>query len=410
MNKSTIGVASEAGRVRSVSSEKERALALLALEETVRPLIRLSLRGLERMWLKDRGLFCFTMRDGDRGPRPEGISLRYTAMTLLGLHRVSKSGWTIPFDLEEMLEGAISALPTTRNIGNIGLLLWSGAVLTGRVDPRIAAALERNGSFYQEAGNGIYATTELSWLLIGLIAAAEAASGPERAKFDEMAHLAYRLLRRNLNTETALFAFSTQLSNGWLRPLRSRLGFFDGQVYGIYAFAQYAKRFSDSEALAHAKRCAERICEAQGELGEWAWHYNTLRGRVVDRYPVYAVHQHGMAPLALKGLAAISMEDYHLEIERGLRWLQGENPLRFQFVDEANAVIWRSMRRRRPLSKAIYLNKLVSFVGPTDWLSAFDQSALFKIDRECRPYELGWLLFAFADVPPEERGALGSNG
>ena len=117
-----------------------------------------------------------------------------------------------------------------------------------------------------------------------------------------------------------------------------------------------------------------------------------------------------MAPLALKGLAAISMEDYRLEIERGLRWLQAENPLRFQFVDEANAVIWRSMRRRRPLSKASYLNKLVSFVGPTDWLSAFDQSALFKNDRECRPYELGWLLFAFADVPPEERGALGSNG
>lgn len=399
MKESVIRVPSEARNFANGIAENERTFAL---EATVRPLIRLSLRGLERMWLKERGLFCFTLRDGEKGPRPEGVSLRYTAITLLGLHRLSKSGWPVPFDLDEMLERSIGGLETTRNIGNVGLVLWACAERAGRVDPRISAVIDRHGSFHQEAGNGVYATTELAWLLIGLIAAAEVSSGPERAKLDGMAQLAYRLLRRNFSGESGLFAFSTQLANGWLRPLRSRLGFFDGQVYGIYAFAQYAKRFSDSEALAQAKRCAERICDAQGDLGEWSWHYNTLRGRVVDRYPVYAVHQHGMAPLALKGLAAVSMEDYRFEIERGLGWLFGKNPLGFQFVDERNAVIWRSMRRRPPISKAIYLNKLVSFVGPTGWLSAFDQSALFMIDRECRPYELGWLLFAFADVPPAE--------
>lgn len=372
------------------------------LEETVRPLIQLSLTGLERMWMRDQGLFCFTVRDGKRGPLPEGISLRYTAITLLGLHRAEANGWTVPLDIKTILRQSVDAAPTTRNIGTLALILWASAALTQKVDPKIDAAIRSHGPFYQEAGNGVYATTELAWLLIAMIEAAEVSSGSERTRFEETAHLAYRLLKRNFHSESSLFSFSTQVSNSWTRPLRSRLGFFDGQVYGIYAFAQYARHFSDGEALSHAKRCAERICDFQGERGEWAWHYNALRGKVIDQYPVYAVHQHGMAPLALKGLSEISTGDYRLEIMRGLQWLLGENPLGYRFVDEAHSVIWRSMKRRPPLAKAIYLNKVASFIGPTGWISALDHPGLMTIDRECRPYELGWLLFAFSDIPPKK--------
>ncbi len=371
-------------------------------EEVIRPLIHLSLKGLERMWMKDQGLFCFTMRDGQKGPTPEGVSLRYTAISLLGLHRAAANGWPVPLDLKMILRQTIGAAPTTRNIGTLALILWAGAAMNQKVDPKIDSAILLHGPFYQEAGNGVYATTELSWLLIAMIEAAEVSCGSERARFEETAHLIYRLLKRNFNSETSLFSFSTQVSHKWLYSLRSRLGFFDGQVYGIYAFAQYARHFSDGEALSHAKRCAEKICDFQGERGEWAWHYNALCGKVVDRYPVYAVHQHGMAPLALKGLSEISTGDYRLEINRGLQWLFGENPLGFRFVDDEHAVIWRSMRRRPPVANAIYLNKVASFVGPTGWISAFDQPSLLMIDRECRPYELGWLLFSFSDIPPKK--------
>ncbi|MCG3112827.1 MAG: hypothetical protein MCM46_13505 [Candidatus Manganitrophus sp. SB1] len=377
------------------------------LEETVRPLIELSIKGLERMWMKDQGLFCFTVRDGQNGPAPEGVSLRYTAITLLGLHRAATNGWPVPLDLKSILRQTIDAAPTTRNIGTLALILWAGAALTQKVDPKVEAAIRSHGPFYQEAGNGVYATTELAWLLIAMIEAAEITTGAERHRFEETAHLAYRLLKRNFNSRSSLFAFSTQLSSSWTRPLRSRLGFFDGQVYGIYSFAQYARHFSDGEALSHAKHCAERICDFQGGRGEWAWHYNALRGKMVDRYPVYAVHQHGMAPLALKGLSEISTGDYRVEITRGLRYLFGENPLGFQFVDEAHSVIWRSMKRRSPMAKAIYINKVASFVGPTGWISALDHPSLMMIDRECRPYELGWLLFAFSDIPPKKEGGHG---
>ena len=132
---------------------------------------------------------------------------------------------------------------------------------------------------------------------------------------------------------------------------------------------------------------------------EWAWHYNTQTGRVVEPYPIYSVHQHGMAPLALKGLSAVSGEDFSEEVERGLQWIFGENPLQFTFVDPEHALIWRSMKRKFPLAKVIYLNKFSSFIGPTEWVSGLDRPPLLTIDRECRPYELGWLLFSFADIP-----------
>ena len=95
------------------------------LEEAVRPLIELSIKGLERMWMKDQGLFCFTVRDGQNGPAPEGVSLRYTAITLLGLHRAATNGWPVPLDLRTTLRLTIEAAPTTRNIGTPPW--WGGA-------------------------------------------------------------------------------------------------------------------------------------------------------------------------------------------------------------------------------------------------------------------------------------------
>ncbi len=381
-----------------------------SLEKKIRPLMLLSLTGLEQMLMKKEGLFCFTVRDGKNGPKPEGISLRYTAMTLLGLHRAQQNGWPVRFDLYEILNQTIRSIPTTRNVGTLGLILWAYCELTGKVDSRIKMAMTSFGPFYQEQGNGVYATTELSWLLVGLIEASKAASPQEKGAFIEMAREVYRLLKRNFIPETGLFIFSRQVSNGWWEPLRSRLGFFDAQVYGAYAFAQYARMFSDPEALSNAGHCARAFCRFQGKRGEWAWHYNTQTGRVVDPYPIYSVHQHAMAPLGLKGLSAVSGEDFSREIQKGLPWIFGENPLQFMFIDLEHALIWRSMKRKFPLAKVIYFNKFSSFIGPTEWVSGLDRPPLLTIDRECRPYELGWLLFSFADIPYRQEGALPPQG
>ena len=164
-----------------------------SIEEKIRPLMLLSLAGLEQMLLKKEGLFCFTVRDGKSGPAPEGISLRYTAITLLGLHRAAQNGWPVPFDLYEILNQTVRAIPTTRNIGTLGLILWAYCELTGKVDSRIKMAITSYGPPHQEQGNGVFATTELAWLLVGLIEASKVATPQEKGTFVEMAHDTYRL-------------------------------------------------------------------------------------------------------------------------------------------------------------------------------------------------------------------------
>ncbi|HLG22454.1 MAG TPA: polysaccharide deacetylase family protein, partial [Candidatus Manganitrophaceae bacterium] len=365
------------------------------LDDAVHPLMSLCLKGLERMWAPRERLFCFTFRDGRNGPAPEGLSARYTAIALLGLHRAAERGWPSRLDREAILNGVIGSIPSVRNIGTLGLILWASSRVARRVDARVMAAIASYGPFYREKGGRVYATTELAWLLIGLLEAGAAASLREKAELMELAQGAYRLLKGNFNPKTGLFAFSNQ------PPFRSRLGFFDGQVYGMYAFSEYAGAFGDGEALENAVRLARAVTRLQGERGEWAWHYNKERGSVVERYPVYSVHQHGMAPMALKKLSEVSGEDFSREIDKGLKWIFGENPLGFHFADPERGLIWRSMKRRFPAEKGIYLKKLFSLAGASEGGRYPEDPAFLRIDRECRPYELGWLLFAFSDLPPK---------
>ena len=60
-------------------------------------------------------------------------------------------------------------------------------------------------------------------------------------------------------------------------------------------------------------------------MGQWWWHYDSLTGNVFQRYPVYAVHQHGMAPMALFALADAARLDFSQSICNGLAWIYGGN-------------------------------------------------------------------------------------
>ena len=52
------------------------------------------------------------------------------------------------------------------------------------------------------------------------------------------------------------------------------------------------------------------------------------KGRIVEPYEVYSVHQHGMAPMGLLALAeATGDQRYVAAADRGLRWIYGRNEL-----------------------------------------------------------------------------------
>ena len=55
---------------------------------TVQRVIDLAVAGLPQMFDKESGLFCYTLKHTDCGLAKQGLSRRYTIITLLGLHRL----------------------------------------------------------------------------------------------------------------------------------------------------------------------------------------------------------------------------------------------------------------------------------------------------------------------------------
>ena len=182
--------------------------------------------------------------------------------------------------------------------------------------------------------------------------------------------------------------------------MRGRIGSFADQVYPIYAFSQFAKAYQLDEPLRLALRCGNAICSLQGSLGQWWWHYDSVTGKVVQRYPVYSVHQHGMAPLALYSLASVSKKDFTEPIRKGLNWIASDNELHSDLRDREEILVWRSIF---PANKyEAYFKDLANFVKSSPETSR----GHFSIRTECRPYELGWLLYAFGSRQTVESLAL----
>jgi hypothetical protein len=232
---------------------------------------------------------------------------------------------------------------------------------------------------------------ELAWFLSGLAHAA-LAGGHELPDLSDLAQKTFSLVAANQGKH-GTFGHSAR-SRSVQGAIRGRIGSFADQVYPIYAFAKFGEAFQHRAALEQAQRCAEAICHAQGALGQWWWHYDTLTGKVLQRYPVYAVHQHGMAPFALFALADVAGLDFSRPICKGLGWIYGKNELALDLRDESSNLVWRSLYRRN--AAGTYLRELVDFLtgipGPV-------LAGNLRIKLECRPYELGWLLYAFAGRP-----------
>jgi hypothetical protein len=354
-------------------------------------LVETALAGLPRM-LDRTGAFVFTTRpDG-----PEGRSLRYTGMTLIGLTAASRAGLDPRLDVVRLVDGLAARRHEITNLGDLGLLLWC---LTDHYDPPLAAYDEILDRIPADAASlGALTSSELGWLLSGLARLAERAPG--RRDVRDKARATFAALRANFTEDTGLFCYGGRAAGRVRRRLRRRFGFFDNQVYGILGGVDYARAAGDTTALAMAERCLDRVLEAQGELGQWAWHYDVRTGAVVDIYPVYAVHQHGMGPMALNAVARATNQRFDDAVSRSVAWVFGDNELGEEMVDAGRGVIWRSIRRGFAHNKLVHVFKalhLLGLRGAADSLAArVNAPEGLTVDRECRPYELGWLLLAQA--------------
>jgi len=134
-------------------------------------------------------------------------------------------------------------------------------------------------------------------------------------------------------------------------------------------------------------------------LGQWWWHYDAPGGRVADGYPVFSVHQHAMGPMTLFGLGEVINHNFDEWIYKGLRWINSNNELGYDMEDPSNDVIWRCIfRSRRSVGRYVK----AAFGHYSDAVKQENREDL-KILFECRPYELGWLLYAFANRVGRDR-------
>ena len=228
-----------------------------APSRNVRELISLALRGLVAMFDADKQLFCHRLLCTEQGIVREGLSPRYTIMSLLGLRELELAGMDSPFDTQAIYSSFIRDTNWIQGIGDLGLLIW----LTATFDPdrlgklfstfHCETALDRCPDA-QEAR-----TMELAWFLAGLAHAAETTPKLVSTLTDSSLKT-YRRLKENQG-EYGLFGhLSTK--NSLVGRLRGRIGSFADQIYPVYAMAKFAKAFHFEEPLDPALQCATAVC------------------------------------------------------------------------------------------------------------------------------------------------------
>jgi hypothetical protein len=341
-------------------------------------------------------LFCEELVDGVSIPGSR--SIRYTLMVYLGLLKAEAAGYRPGFDLERVraaLEEGFEA-PHLRP-GDLGLYLWAdargGHGWADELVRRLEAALGRAGGLETREGQ------ELAWIVLGL--AEGAADGCCRA--EPLLRDALDLLLRSRAPGGLAYHFAAP-------GRRRRFSNFATQAYGVLALARAAKLGLDGRAAPTAAAIAESLCRLQLPDGGWAWVYDADQGRVVERYELYSVHQHAMAPMALLELAEVSGDERLVGAAlHGLGWIHGRNELGLDMVDGEQAIIYRSIRRKLPWARLLlYANTGAAY--------AFGQALRgpgrrVELNASCRPYELGWLLEAWCgrEAVLEEAGEAGTG-
>jgi hypothetical protein len=361
----------------------------------VHRLYTLALRGLPTMYRGGTDEFAFTRAArGDGGTALRGTSTRYAAIVALGARR-------LPVDAQRAVLGGHTAggfvslladrLPQTGNLGDVALVCWAAAQSAPDRVPEALTRLRELDDFARPQY-----VVEAAWVVSALVAARG------RADVEEYLGLARNRLLSSRFGDGPLFPHAT--GSGLLPWYRLHVACYADQVYPIQALALLHSSGDDPEALRVASECADRICELQGEGGQWWWHYDARSGRVIEGYPVYTVHQHAMGPMALLDLTDAGGPKHREAIERGLRWITDPAELHGRgdpMILDDEGLTWRKIYRGDPKKVVRAVRGASTRVIPGMHLPALYRPS--TVDRECRPYEFGWLLYAWLPEPGAAR-------
>jgi hypothetical protein len=319
------------------------------------------------------------------GIRAEGTNLRYAAIVALG------AAWLGVDDQRAMFGGSTAArlaeavatqARTDADLGAVALAAWAAAEVGEVADDVLLDRLVQTA-----ATDDPVPTVDFAWTLTALLAARKV-----RDLSDDADRAAGRLLAAQGRHGIFPHALPRE-SLGWHR---SHVGCYADQVYPIQALARHYAAGGGDRSLDAANRCAEQITHLQGDAGQWWWHYDVRTGNVVEGYPVYSVHQHAMGPMALFDLYEAGGTDCRAAVASGVSWLATHPEVGEALIDERSGVVWRKVGRREPRKAVRSIRSVSTSLSPALRVKALDR--VFPptvIDYECRPYELGWMLYAW---------------
>ena len=311
-----------------------------------------------------------------------------TGICLVGLHRAGIDPARIGLQVRPTIEAMADALKRRQYPGGFGLVAWANAVWGELALDALAARCGVDLSDPRRFAAPL-TTMETAWLLSGLVHEARR-SGDARTR-QAQAALRDELLGR-YRARTHIFQHA-----GDQAPMRHRLrthvANFADQIYSVQALAFTAIAEGNAAALAAADGSARRLVELQGSLGQWWWHYDPRSGSVAQGFPVYAVHQHAMAPMALMALAAAGGTDHRAAVDLSHRWI-AHNELSVDLLDTGHGTIWRDIEpEESSLGRITRHSRSVLGLTPADVTRA---PGRLRVNHETRPYEWAWCLYAGA--------------
>ncbi len=367
----------------------------------IRPLVEhlraLAVPALGRMYRSEERLFAFRLRRTPTGDALEGISRRYTAISLIGLATEDDRAVAEALhgqSLDDVCEHLIRSVNGTSELGEAALALWAARLLHHSAARDALRHVQELKPVQSPC-----TTVELCWCLTALSVAGSADRDDGLAEA-----LAARLL--SLYSSSSSF-FAHWPTDATPSRLRAHVACFADLVYPIQALSYYYRATRHEAALSAARHCAARTCALQGPEGQWWWHYDIRTGRVIEGYPVYSVHQNAMAPMALFALEEAGGDDFAAAVSRGLQWLACAPEIRGSLIDDRAGIIWRKVARHECGKAVRTAQALASRLHPSLRVPGLNWIARPGwIDFESRPYCMGWLLHAW---PAERVARLGSR-
>lgn len=326
------------------------------------------------------GLFRATARiEGVEDETEPATTLQAGIVVLLGLLRAEETGTDQPFSTGALRTRILGDLGGGDvSVGELGLALWAesraGGDAIGEIDGLIRRATVR--------GFEKVPLEQLAWLASGLSESA-VLTGEDVGLLGEVkAELIARIVA---DTGLARDVHARRL--GSAVPVAS-------EFHLLHAFAQLVRAGSE-ELRSPTEELASALLRLQRDDGAWPGLIDPARATAAVVYPVLAVTQIAVAPIALRSASRLGIDgDFQGAISAGMEWAAGENALGLRLVHEKDARIDRGILPRR---KPGALGRGISSAARRIIGQAHEPDPRqLIIDPAASSEDLGWVLEAWS--------------